>query len=203
LQGIVVSMIQSSSKIVLIGASTGGPGIIEQIIRSLPESYPYPICIVQHFPSELTHSFASRLQTCTSNRVVESSEGLILRGGMIVVAHGGSHLSFRLERGDVIVTHKSGQEGSRYDFVPSVDEMFLSAAEVYSPSAIMAILLSGIGDDGAEGMGKIFSCGGMTLCQDEASSAVFGMPRQAIDRGVASYVLPPAKIAEEITIFGR
>lgn len=195
---------RSKSKIVLIGASTGGPGIIEQLIASMPPAYPYPVCIVQHFPAELTYSFAARLQTCTSNRVVESSEGLILKRGMVVVAHGGNHLSFRLEgNGDVTIAHKPAQDGIREDFVPSVDEMFISAAEVYDPSSIMAILLSGIGDDGAEGMSRITLSGGKTVCQDEASCAVFGMPRQAIARGGACAVLSPKQISHEIALFGE
>lgn len=193
----------SHTKIILIGASTGGPGVIEQLIRALPAHYPHPICIVQHFPAQLTHSFATRLQTCTANRVVESSDGLILSGEMIVIAHGGNHISFGVNAEKVILTHKSAQEGVREDFVPSVDEMFLSAAEVYDPSSIMAILLSGIGDDGAEGMVKIASKGGLTLCQNEASSAVFGMPRQAIDRGGACYILSPIEIVEAMIKFGK
>lgn len=191
------------SKIVLIGASTGGPGVIEKIIGALPPEYPYPVCIVQHFPAELTYSFASRLQTCTSNRVVESVDGLVLAGGMIVIAHGGNHLSFRLnEAGNVIIAHKCAEEGVREDFVPSVDEMFLSAVAAYNPTSILAVLLSGIGDDGAEGMVKIASLGGKTLCQDEVSSAVFGMPRQAIERGGACEVLSPKQISESIAAFG-
>lgn len=193
----------SHTKIVLIGASTGGPGVIEQLISALPAHYPHPICIVQHFPAQLTHSFATRLQTCTANRVVESSDGLILSGEMIVIAHGGNHLSFCVNKEQIMLTHKSAHEGIREDFVPSVDEMFLSAAEVYEPSSIMAILLSGIGDDGAEGMVKIASEGGITLCQNEASSAVFGMPRQAIERGGARYVLSPIEIVEAIIKFGK
>lgn len=196
-------MKQYRSKIVLIGASTGGPGVIEQLIRALPEHYPHPICIVQHFPAQLTHSFATRLQTCTVNRVIESSDGLILSAETIVIAHGGNHLSFSTNGEKVILTHKSGHEGDREDFVPSVDEMFLSAAEVYEPSSILAILLSGIGDDGAKGMVKIASEGGMTLCQNEASSAVFGMPRQAIERGGACYVLSPLEIIEAMIKFGK
>ncbi len=193
----------SHTKIVLIGASTGGPGVIEQLISALPAHYPHPICIVQHFPAQLTHSFATRLQTCTANSVVESSDGLILSGEMIVIAHGGDHLSFGTKGESVMLTHKNAHEGVREDFVPSVDEMFLSAAEVYEPSSIMAILLSGIGDDGAEGMVKIASEGGITLCQNEASSAVFGMPRQAIERGGARYVLSPIEIVEAMIKFGK
>lgn len=177
-----------TSKIILIGASTGGPGVIEKLITALPPSFPVPLCIVQHFPAELTHSFVSRLQTCTLNHVVESTEGLSLEGGMIIVAKGGIHLGFaRSEDGSAKIVQI--HSGIRNDFIPSVDEMMLSAAEVYASSSILAILLTGIGDDGADGMVKIKAAGGMSICQDEKSSAVFGMPGRAIERGGSSAIL--------------
>jgi two-component system chemotaxis response regulator CheB len=191
----------STSKIILIGASTGGPGVIEKLIAALPEHFSVPICIVQHFPSELTHSFVSRLQTCTSNKVVESSDALILEEGLVIVAKGGIHIGFQMNNYRVAITQK--MEAFRNDFIPSVDVMMLSAAEVYEPSSILAILLSGIGDDGAEGMVKIKSLGGFTIAQDEKSSAVFGMPGRAIERGGASAVLSVDEIAEMIVRFGR
>lgn len=190
-----------NAKIILIGASTGGPGVIEKLISALPEHFSIPICIVQHFPPELTHSFVSRLQTCTSNKVVESSEGLILEEGSIVVARGGIHIGFQMKNCCVVITQ--GHEAIRNDFIPSVDVMMLSAAEIYEPSSILAILLSGIGDDGAEGMVKIKSLGGFTICQDEKSSAVFGMPGRAIERGGSSSVLPVDEVAEMIVRFGK
>ncbi len=190
----------STSKIILIGASTGGPGVIEKLITALPEHFSVPICIVQHFPSELTHSFVSRLQTCTSNKVVESYEGLILEEGSVVVAKGGAHIGFKMKNHALSISQEV--EGVRNDFIPSVDVMMLSAAEVYESSSILAILLSGIGDDGAEGMVKIKSLGGIAICQDEKSSAVFGMPGRAIERGGASSVLAVDEIAKTMVRFG-
>ena len=175
--------------------------MIEKLIHALPEHFSVPICIVQHFPSELTHSFVSRLQTCTTNTVIESREGLIVEEGMIFVAKGGEHLKFALTS-DHHVRIIETLQGSRSDFVPSVDEMLLSAAEVYEPTSIMAVLLSGIGDDGAEGMVKIKTLGGFTVCQDEKSSAVFGMPGRAIERGGVTEVLSIEEIAKTIVGFG-
>lgn len=193
---------KNTSKIILIGASTGGPGVIEKLICALPEHFPVPICIVQHFPAELTHSFVSRLQTCTSNRVVESKEGLVLEREMVIVAHGGSHLGFaRGADGLPRITQLS--EGVRSDFVPSVDCMMLSALEVYEPASILAILLSGIGDDGADGMVKIKSLGGFSVCQNEQSSAVFGMPGRAIERGGVCQVLSIEEIAETMIRYAQ
>lgn len=192
----------TSRKTVLIGASTGGPGIIEKLISALPDHYPHPICIIQHFPAELTHSFVARLQTCTSNRVLESSHGLKLEKAMIVVGHGGVHIGFTSDSaGNLFIRHAS--HGVRNDFVPSVDEMMLSASEEITPTSILAILLTGIGDDGARGMAKITSLGGMSICQDERSSPVFGMPARAIERGGAKLILPPEAIIQVIQGFGE
>lgn len=193
------------SKIVLIGASTGGPGVIEKLISGVMGDYPYPICIVQHFPSGLSSSFASRLQNCTSNRVVESSDRLVLEGGMIVVAHGGSHLTFAADGGEgrLAVRHLEGDRGERHDFIPSVDDMFFSAAALWPGQSILAILLTGIGDDGVEGMVRIASKGGVTVCQDEKSSPVFGMPARAIEKGAAGYILAPEEIIRMMDEFAR
>jgi two-component system, chemotaxis family, protein-glutamate methylesterase/glutaminase len=109
-------------------------------------------------------------------------------------------LGFRLENHHALI-HQT-LVGVRDDFVPSVDVMMLSAQEVFEPSYILAVLLSGIGDDGAEGMVKIKSMGGVTLCQDEKSCAVFGMPGRAIERGGASEVLSVEEIAKRIIGFG-
>ncbi|MDD5051528.1 MAG: CheB methylesterase domain-containing protein [Sulfuricurvum sp.] len=192
-----------NSKIILIGASTGGPGIIEKLVSLLPPDYPYPICIVQHFPAELTPSFVNRLQMFTTNKVIESYEGLVLGKGMVIVGKGGVHLGFQ-QKGDgsVIVHQIEAKDGKRNDFVPSVDVMMLSAIETYSPKSVLAILLSGIGDDGADGMVKITSLGGMSICQDEKSSPVFGMPGRAIERGGAIKILAPDEIAQFIILFG-
>lgn len=183
----------STSKIILIGASTGGPGVIEKLISSLPNNFSVPICIVQHFPSELTLSFALRLQTLTCNKVIESYDGMILEKGMIVIAKGGVHLGFRVQSNHIAI--KQSSVGIRNDFIPSVDEMMINCLDVYEPSSILAILLSGIGDDGVEGIVKIHSLGGFTICQDEQSSAVFGMPARAIERGAAKAILPVDEIA--------
>jgi len=191
-----------NAKIILIGASTGGPGIIEKLITALPENFSVPVCIVQHFPSELTPSFVTRLQTCTSNRVVESEEGLILERGLVIVAKGGVHLGFSVGEDKRPMIHHI-LSGIRNDFIPSVDVMMLSAAEMYEPKSILAILLSGIGDDGADGMVKIKTLGGLSVCQDEKSCPVFGMPGRAIERGGANAVLSVDEITEAIKRFGE
>lgn len=192
---------ERDTKIILIGASTGGPGVIETLISALPKDFLVPICIVQHFPSELTHSFVSRLQTCTLNRVVESQEGQMIAKGMIIIAKGGSNLGFCLsDTKSIMITHIS--EEVRNDFIPSVDAMMLSASSIYQASSILAILLSGIGDDGVEGMLKIKREGGYTICQDEESSAVFGMPGRTIERGGASAVMSVQEISREMIKFG-
>ncbi|MFZ2890341.1 CheB methylesterase domain-containing protein [Sulfuricurvum sp.] len=183
-----------SSKIILVGASAGGPGIIEKLLTALPETFTTPICIVQHFPADLTHSFVSRLQMYTTSHVVESYDGLSVDKRMIIVAKGGVHLGFRSKNNNIMIAEEL--EGIRSDFIPSIDAMMINALEVYEASAILAILLSGIGDDGVDGMVKIKMSGGMSICQDEKSSPVFGMPGRAIERGGVSMILSVEEIAK-------
>lgn len=177
--------------------------MIERLIAQLPGNYPHPICIVQHFPPELTNSFASRLQTLTSLRVVESYEGLEPDGGMVIIARGGAHMGFEQTAGrKIAIKQFAPLRGMRDDFIPSVDIMFESASETFEGRSILAVLLTGIGDDGVEGMVRIASGGGSTVCQNEESCPVFGMPARAIARGVAHAVLSPDEIRAAIIKFG-
>ncbi len=191
------------SRIVVIGASTGGPGVIEKLLAALPHRYPHPICIVQHFPVGLSSSFVSRLQTLTSNRVVESRDHLRLEAGMIVVARGGVHMNLSCSSpGEITVRETVAEQGYRSDFVPSVDDLFISAARSHDMIETLAILLTGIGDDGAEGLMRIALSGGITVCQSESSCPVFGMPARAIEKGAARYVFAPEEIINMIAGFG-
>ena len=176
-----------SYRLVLIGVSTGGPKLIEKIVRSLPATYPYPICIVQHMPENFTSIFAQRLNTLTPLEVKEAKENEVIEPGKIIIAKGGKHLTFR-KRGDKIVSKLTKNINNRF-FVPSVDEMFLSAAKELDPKEILAILLTGIGDDGADGMVKLKNGGAYTIAESEKSATVYGMPKEAYLRGGTCEVL--------------
>ncbi|MEF3190941.1 MAG: chemotaxis-specific protein-glutamate methyltransferase CheB [Campylobacterales bacterium] len=187
-------------KVILIGASTGGPGLIEEICKSLPANYPYPVCVVQHMPERFTATFAQRLARVSSIEVKESEDGEELTSGRVYIAKGGSHLHFAKKVSGKIVIKHSPNENKRF-FVPSVDEMFESGVKVLGAKKILGVLLTGIGDDGAEGMVAIKKGGGHTIAESEETATVFGMPREAITRGGAVEVLPFGQIPRKIVAF--
>ncbi len=188
-------------KLVVVGSSTGGPGLIEDIIKSLPSNYPYPVVVVQHMPDNFTAGFAKRLNNYTDLDVVESKNGSILYNGQIVIAFGGKHLIFAKKASGAIITrHK--EKNHRF-FTPSVDEIFLSVPKVIDPKNVLAVELTGIGDDGAEGMLELRKQGAYTIAEDETTAVVYGMPKSCWENGGAMKKMPFPKIVDEILKFGR
>lgn len=185
------------SKILLIGASTGGPGLIEQICTALPLGYPYAVCIVQHMPEQFTAAFATRLDRVSTLPVVEGTHNMELLPGNIYLARGGVHTHFaRKVSGKYVIREESNKNG-RF-FQPSVDEMFFSALKTFPPEQITAVLLTGIGDDGADGMVAIKKAGGFTFGESEETATVYGMPKEAFDRGGVCQQLPFPKIVRAL-----
>lgn len=178
-------------KVVLIGASTGGPPAIEKILSSLPENVP-PILIVQHMPPGFTKSFAKRLNGLCSLAVKEAEEGDDLRLGQALLAPGGYHMIVGKDK-KVHLDESPPVHGVR----PAVDPMMKTAAEVFRSETI-GVLLTGMGRDGALGMKEIKKYGGRTIVQDEASCTVFGMPKAAIEEGCVDEILPLSTIPKEI-----
>lgn len=179
---------QEIDKIVLIGVSTGGPGLVERIVSSLPLGYPHPVCIVQHMPAQFTRAFAERLARVSTLPVHESSNNDEVLPGHIYLAKGGVHMHFRKKTSGKIVTYNEKEKGARF-FQPAVDEMFDSALKIFPAQKIVGVLLTGIGDDGADGMVKVRQGGGYTLAESEESCTVYGMPKEAYERGGASQVM--------------
>ncbi len=192
----------TDQKVILIGSSTGGPGYIETIARSLPENYPHPICVVQHMPPNFTKKFAERLDSLSKVKVVEASNGEELSPGKMIIGKGGWHLHFMKKDGDNKVVCKLIPNTSKRFFVPSVDEMYFSALKVFNPKNVVAILLTGIGDDGADGMVALKKAGAYTIAESEETAVVYGMPKEAYIRGGTVKVLPFPKIVEEILKLG-
>lgn len=184
-------------KIVLIGSSTGGPGLIEQICSSLPADYKYPVCIVQHMPEQFTTAFAQRLNRSSRLNVHETSQNMELLPGNIYLAHGGVHMHFSKKTSGKIVIREEKSKGANY-FQPSVNEMMFSALNVFGASNIIGVLLTGIGDDGADGMVRLKEEGSYTLGESESSSTVYGMPKEAFDRGGVSEQLDFLDILKKI-----
>jgi len=151
-------------------------------------------------PTNFTAKFASRLNSVSELEVVEADNSQPVIPGYFIIAKGGWHLHFRNKDG--VVYCKLVPNSKNRFFVPSVDEMFFSALEVIDPKKILAIELTGIGDDGADGMVALRKAGAITIAESEESAAVFGMPKEAIARGGAMKVLPFDKIVEEILKFG-
>jgi len=194
-------IIEKAEKYVLIGSSTGGPGLIETIAKSLPEDYPYPVCVVQHIPANFTAKFAARLNTVSRLNVVESDNTQPVVKGYFIIAKGGWHLHFRKK--DEIVYCKHSPNAKNRFFVPSIDEMFFSALEVMDPKNILAVVLTGIGDDGADGLVVLREAGAYTIAESEKTAAVYGMPKAAKERGGACKVLDFPDIVKEIIEYGK
>lgn len=174
------------TKLVAIGISTGGPQALEFLLAQLPPDFPGAIAVVQHMPEGFTEMFARRLDEVCSLRVKEAQSGDLLQAGRVLICPGSRHMKVkRMAMGDVVVLNDDTRvNGHR----PSVDVLFHSVAEEYGPQAVAA-LMTGMGDDGAEGLGAIKKAGGMTIAQNEESCVVFGMPKAAIERGYAKRVV--------------
>lgn len=184
-------------KVILIGSSTGGPGLIEQICASLPPQFPHTVCIVQHMPEQFTAAFAGRLDRVSALPVVETKSGMDLSPGMIYIARGGVHMHFAKKISGKIVIREEKEKSGRF-FQPSVDEMMLSALKVFRPDQMIGVLLTGIGDDGAEGMVAIKGKGGFTFGESEETATVYGMPKEAYERGGVTQQLPFPKIVKAL-----
>ena len=184
-------------KVVLIGSSTGGPGLIEQICASLPHNYKYPVCIVQHMPAQFTAAFATRLNRASALNVQESAQNMELLPGNIYVARGGVHMNFAKKTSGKIVIREDKDKGVQF-FQPSVNEMMKSALKIFDGKDMIGVLLTGIGDDGADGMVELKKAGAYTLGESEDSATVYGMPKEAYDRGGVSEQLDFMSILKKI-----
>jgi two-component system, chemotaxis family, protein-glutamate methylesterase/glutaminase len=176
----------SPTKVVAIGVSTGGPQALEYLLGTLPPDFPGAIVVVQHMPDGFTDMFARRLDELSPLRVKEAQSGDLLQAGRVLICPGSRHIRVkRLPMGDIVVLSDDARvNGHR----PSVDVLLSSVAEEFHLQSI-GVLMTGMGDDGAEGLGAIKKHGGMTIAQSEDSCVVYGMPKAAIERGYAIRVV--------------
>jgi two-component system chemotaxis response regulator CheB len=190
-----------ASKVVAIGISTGGPNSLEYMLSHLPPEFPAAILVVQHMPAGFTETFARRLNDSCSLDVKEAQSGDLLAAGRVLVCPGDRHMKVRrMPLGDVVVLSDDVKmNGHR----PSVDVLFRSVGQEFGADSI-GLLMTGMGEDGAEGLGVMKAAGALTIAQDEASSIVFGMPRAAIERGYACRVVSlealPATLVAHCTV---
>lgn len=181
------------SKVVVIGISTGGPGTLMEVLPNLPADLNAALIVVQHMPPSFTSSFAKRLDSVCKFPFKEAEAGDILQDGCGYLAPGGYQLLVRRERGMIRLS------GSPVTvFMPSVNVTMESVLDAYGGKNVIGVLMTGMGDDGADAMVKIRKAGGITIAEDESTAVVYGMPREAIERGGAEIVVPSYKIASEI-----
>ncbi len=181
--------------ILAIGASTGGPRALEEVVPRLDGDFPVPIVITQHMPPKFTASLAKQLSRQSSLDVVEGAAGMELEAGRVYIAPGDFHMTFA--RSGVKVLIKTGQGPRENSCRPAVDPMFRSVADIYG-AGVYAVVLTGMGYDGLRGCQYIKEMKGTTLVQDEASSVVWGMPGFVAKAGHADRVLPLDQIAMQI-----
>ncbi len=184
-------------KAIAIGVSTGGPAVLEQLLSRLPADFPVPLLIVQHMPAIFTEMLAHRLNAICPLHVREAVEGELLRAGDVWIAKGDWHMVLK-SRGRCCEVSMHLEQGPQENYCrPAVDKLFHSAVEVYG-AGVMGVILTGMGNDGAAGALAMQRSGGLVLAQDEATSAVWGMPRRAVECGAVYKCLGPESIAAEL-----
>jgi len=174
------------NRIVAIGISTGGPNALQYVLSQIPADFPASTLIVQHMPEGFTEMFAKRLDECCALDVHEARSGDLLVAGRVLICPGNRHMMVRrMPRGDMAVLSDGPPvNGHR----PSADVLFHSVAQEFGLTAV-GVIMTGMGDDGAEGLGAIKAAGGMTVAQSEDTCVVSGMPRAAIVKGYANKIV--------------
>jgi two-component system chemotaxis response regulator CheB len=186
--------VTAKNTIIAIGASTGGPEAIRSILDAMPPDSP-GVLIVQHMPQGFTRAFAQRLDATSPLNVREAKHGDVVAPGTALIAQGNMHLRLARRGGQHVVDVVDGPLVSRHR--PSVDLLFRSVAEVAGAAAV-GVLLTGMGEDGADGLLEMRRAGAATVAQDERTSVVFGMPAQAIKRGAACEVVALPEVPSAI-----
>lgn len=183
-------------EILAIGVSTGGPNALAELLPAIPGDFPLPIVIVQHMPPVFTRLLAERLSANSRIAVREGSAGEDITAGGAWIAPGGHHMILEKSAGGARI--KLNQEPAENSCRPAADPLFRSAVQIYG-AATLALVLTGMGQDGLKGCEKIAAAGGQILAQDEATSIVWGMPGFVARAGLADKILPLDQIAGEIT----
>lgn len=188
------AMAKTTEMVVCVGASTGGTEALRELLVALPANSP-GIVIVQHMPEKFTAAFAKRLNSLCAVEVKEAEHGDPVLRGHVLIAPGDKHMLLERQGARYVVAVKDGPLVSRHR--PSVDVLFRSAARSAGSNA-MGVIMTGMGDDGARGMNEMHEVGAFNIAQDEASSVVFGMPKEALAKGGVDRVVPLGQIAKEI-----
>ena len=182
-----------------IGASTGGPVAVQEVLAALPANFPIPVVVVIHMPKAFTAPYAERLNAKCKLQVKEAADGDMLKPGQVLLAPGGGHMTLARHGAGITVKISPPSAYPRHFYIPSVDLMMSSLAEAASGS-MMGVILTGMGNDGMKGMQMVKSKGGATIVQDEVTCTVYGMPRACVEGGVADEVLPLSQIGTAIAL---
>jgi two-component system chemotaxis response regulator CheB len=181
--------------VVAIGCSTGGPKALQDIFPLFPKDFQAAILVVQHMPKFFTGPFAKRLDQVSEIEVREAVDGDMLAPGLALIAPGGLHMRVARRSATEVAVRLSAEPVTLH--MPSVDVMMTSVAQVFSGRAV-GVILTGMGNDGHDGMKAIKEAQGRTIAQDEASCVIYSMPKGVVDSGLADKIVPLDKIAGEI-----
>jgi len=188
--------VAAAEGLVVIGVSTGGPRTLEDILPRLPADFPWPVLVAQHMPVNFTDALARRMDSLCALQVRECSSTMPLEPGQIVIGRGGTDMVVQRKLGRLVAQPRP--ESAQHPWHPSVDVLMDSAMQVLEPSALIGVLLTGMGNDGAESFTRLMQQGGHTVAESRESAVVFGMPQELIRRGGAGMVLPSHSIAGQL-----
>ena len=186
----------SGEGIVVVGASTGGPPALEELLVALPSTFPWPIVIAQHMPANFTGALARRLDGLCAIDVVEVARSTALEPGHAYIGRGDADVVISNVAGNLVATPVPAD--ARRPWHPSADRLVESAISHVSPNLLVGILMTGMGDDGAASMTRLRALGGRTIAEAEETAVVWGMPGQLVKEGGATWVLPLPRIAEQL-----
>ncbi len=180
-----------------IGASTGGPVALQEVLSRIPVNFPHGIVVAIHMPKAFTGPYADRLNAKCSLSIKEAVNGDVVKGGQVLIAPGGQHTTLVRQGSSIVVRTAPTTDFPQYIYIPSVDQMMTSLCDA-SNGSMLGVILTGMGNDGFKGMKHLKEKGGLTLVQNEATSTIYGMPRACIEGHVADVVLPLDQIGFEI-----
>jgi len=187
---------KKANRVIAIGISTGGPNALSYFLPMLPAEMPAGILIVQHMPPGFTEVFADRLNNICKIEVKEARDGDMVAPGRAIIAPGGRHIKTKKTNlGYMVIVSNTAPVNSHK---PSVDVLFNSVAAECGSNSV-GVIMTGMGEDGVEGLGQIKAAGGLTIAQDEASCVVYGMPRVAVDRGYVDRIVSLQDMTEALT----
>ena len=186
----------SEQGLVVVGTSTGGPPALEALLFPLPESFPWPILVAQHMPASFTGPLARRLDGMCAIRVVEVLHPVVLEAGCAYIGRGDADLI--VSRRSAGLVAMSAPSRADYPWHPSTDRLVRSAMEHVAPGQLVGILMTGMGNDGAEAMAQLHAMGGRTIAEAEDTAVIWGMPGELVKAGGADWVVPLSRISERL-----